>query len=113
MTVRNGSLAARLAGGLLLVGFVSANGPTAKAEESFWDQFNFAGSIGPGGHERYVPPLSNPLFNETPHITTELRPIYFHQVIPDDFVSNGGNTTPNPRSTARHPDFRRFHRGFP
>lgn len=33
------------------------------------------GSIGNGEH-KYVPAVSNPLFNETPYITTEARPIY-------------------------------------
>jgi hypothetical protein len=49
------------------------------------------GSFGEGRHSRYVPPLSNPLFNETPYITTEVRAIYFHQEIPDGFVTNGGD----------------------
>lgn len=38
-----------------------------------------------------MPPVSNPLFNETPYITTELRPIVFHQTIPDDFITGGGD----------------------
>lgn len=51
---------------------------------------DFEGSLGEaGGHDRYVPPLANPLFNETPYITTELRAIYFHQEIPNSFVSSG------------------------
>src|SRR3546814_6096228 len=29
------------------------------------------GSLGEGRHSRYVPPLTNPVFNETPYITTE------------------------------------------
>lgn len=49
------------------------------------------GSLGEGGFDRYVPPLSNPIFNETPLITTEIRPIYFHQDIPNDFLTGGGN----------------------
>lgn len=40
--------------------------------------------------DRYVPPLANPLFNETPYITTEVRPIYLHNNIPRDFITNGG-----------------------
>ncbi len=43
---------------------------------------NFKGSLGEGGHKRYVPAVSNPLFNETPYITTELRPMWLHQPIP-------------------------------
>lgn len=53
--------------------------------------FDFKGSLGPGRHQRYVPPISNPLFNETPYITTELRAIYFHQNIPEEFLTGGGD----------------------
>ena len=49
------------------------------------------GSLGEGRHSRYVPPLTNPIFNETPYITTEARGIYFYHDIPDDFVTEGGN----------------------
>ncbi|MEM7270405.1 MAG: hypothetical protein AAF401_14295 [Pseudomonadota bacterium] len=49
------------------------------------------GSLVEGGFDRYVPPVTNPIFNETPLITTELRPIYFHQRIPGDFATGGGN----------------------
>ncbi len=41
------------------------------------------GSVGKGEH-KYVPAISNPLFNETPYITTELRPIYLHQQMPSN-----------------------------
>ena len=48
---------------------------------------------GEGRHTRYVPPLTNPVFNETPYITTEARGIYMYNEIPDgdDFVTDGGN----------------------
>lgn len=53
--------------------------------------FDLRGSFGEkGGHKRYVPPISNPLFNETPYITTEARPIYLHNEIPSGFVTGGG-----------------------
>jgi hypothetical protein len=55
------------------------------------DDFNFHGSLGPNGFTRYVPPLANPLFNETPYITTELRPIYLHNEIPTSFPTGGGH----------------------
>ena len=54
-------------------------------------------NIGRGGRpDRYVPNISNPLFNETPFITTELRPIFIYNDIPDSFpnlpaVPGGGN----------------------
>lgn len=41
------------------------------------------GSIGKGEH-KYVPAISNPLFNETPYITTEVRPIYLYQRMPSN-----------------------------
>jgi hypothetical protein len=52
---------------------------------------DFQGSLGADRHQRYVAPLANPLFNETPYITTELRPIYFYQQIPEDFLTDGGH----------------------
>lgn len=40
---------------------------------------------------RYVPPVTNPTFNESPFITTELRPIYIHHDIPGGFLTNGND----------------------
>jgi len=37
----------------------------------------------------YVPGVTNPTFNESPFITTEIRPIYIHHDIPDSFAGNG------------------------
>lgn len=34
------------------------------------EDFDFHGSLGPNSFTRYVPPLSNPLFNGTPYITS-------------------------------------------
>jgi len=50
-----------------------------------------AGSFGEGGFDRYVPSVTNPLFNETPFITTELKPLYIYHDIPNDFLSEGGS----------------------
>ena len=55
------------------------------------DRIILEGSLVEGGFDRYVPPVTNPIFNETPLITTEIRPIYFHQKVPGDFVTGGGN----------------------
>ena len=52
---------------------------------------NLAGSFGEGGFARYVPPVTHPTLNETPFITTELKPIYIHHEIPDDFLTGGGS----------------------
>ena len=54
-------------------------------------ELDFHGSLGEGKHQRYVPPLANPLFNETPYITTEIRPIFFHNELPGDFITGGGD----------------------
>lgn len=48
------------------------------------------GSLGKGRYTRYVPPLTNPVFNETPYITTEARAIYLYNRLPEDFVTGGG-----------------------
>lgn len=71
-----------LAASLLLASIAAV--PATAAE------LDFEGSLGDGRHSRYVPPLSNPLLNETPYITTELRPIYLYNRIPGDFLTQGG-----------------------
>lgn len=53
-------------------------------------KFDFKGSLGQGKHTRYVPPLVNPLFNETPYITTEARPLHLHYDLPSKFLTTGG-----------------------
>ena len=63
--------------------------PAAGAAHAGMPEFDFHGSLGPGKHTRYVPPLVNPLFNETPYITTEARPAYLHYDLPD-FLTTGG-----------------------
>ena len=60
---------------------------TASAEEF---KLDFKGSLAPGKHSRYVPPLANPLLNETPYITTEARPLLIYNDIPDQFLTTGG-----------------------
>lgn len=71
---------------VLLFSIVSVVSATAA---SAFD-FNWEGSHADGLHTRYVPAVSNPLFNETPYITTELRAVYLHNKIPSDFLSRGG-----------------------
>jgi len=81
----------RMAGLALLLAAAAAPLPAA-AEDGFLG-LDWKGSLGEGRHSRYVPPLTNPVFNETPYITTELRGIYMYNEIPDgdDFVTDGGN----------------------
>ncbi len=78
---------AALALGVMIV--FSASLATPVAAQGF--EFDFHGSLGEGKHQRYVPPLANPLFNETPYITTEIRPIFFHNELPGDFITGGGD----------------------
>lgn len=53
---------------------------------SSFAEIDFHGSLAKGKHAVYIAPIANPLFNETPYITTELRLIYIHQEIPDDIA---------------------------
>ncbi|MEE8320902.1 MAG: hypothetical protein V3R68_03560 [Gammaproteobacteria bacterium] len=64
--------------------FAIVNLNHAIALEIDWD-----GSIGQGEH-KYIPALSNPLFNETPYITTEVRPIFIHQTMESQNTPIGG-----------------------
>lgn len=52
---------------------------------------DLAGSLGEAGFKHYVSPVSSPLFNETPYITTEVRPMWLHQDIPSQFATDGGD----------------------
>lgn len=65
---------------------------TARAEGSPLRQwFDVEGSLSTDQFgRRYVPPVSSALYNETPFITTELRPMYIYHDIPDDSVVRGG-----------------------
>ena len=53
--------------------------------------FEEAGSLREGRHDRYIAPLVNPLFNETPYITTEARALYMGYELPNDFITGGGS----------------------
>lgn len=53
-----------------------------------WDRGSFSSTS--GMERRYVPPLSNALFNETPYITTEVSLWYWYQIIPGDSIVSGG-----------------------
>lgn len=71
----------------LLIAIASA--ATALPAAAF--DLDLRGSTGKPGFRTYVPPVSNPIFNETPYITTEIRPVYMYNDIPDSFPSEGGN----------------------
>jgi hypothetical protein len=67
--------------------FACAAGPALSAEAADWFS---AGSLDEKSFGKaYVPPVSG-LLNETPFITTEIRPIYAYHEIPDDSVTAGG-----------------------
>lgn len=65
----------------------------AGENDSMWDFHGSLGSKEDGKFETYVPPVSGPLQNETPHITTELRPIYWYHKIPEESVVGKGDVT--------------------
>lgn len=68
---------------------IGATVPQPAKAEGF--KLDLKGSLGEaGGHKRYVPPLVNPLFNETPYITTEARPLHLHYDLPSQFLTTGG-----------------------
>ena len=60
------------------------------ASAGILEDHNWSGSLKESGANAYMPAVSNPLFNETPYITTELRPIYLHNKIPSSFLTGGG-----------------------
>lgn len=66
---------------------------TAVGEEDAFRPFglDLRGSLGEGRHSRYAPPVTNPIFNESPYITTEARAFYFYNRLPEEFVTDGGN----------------------
>ncbi len=68
---------------LISLGFTSSAGAAWD-----WDRGSFSSTS--GMERRYVPPLSNALFNETPYITTEASLWYWYQIIPDDAITSGG-----------------------
>ena len=75
---------------LFLAAMAAIHGAAAEESDNFLG-LHLEGSLGDGGHSRYVAPVTNPVFNETPYITTEARAFYFHHVIPDNFVTDGGH----------------------
>lgn len=86
--MKNRTIARLMAGAALALG-----ASPALAGDGFLG-LDLAGSFGEGGFTTpYIPPVSNPLFNETPFITTEVRPIFAYHDVPDGFVSGGGSIT--------------------
>jgi hypothetical protein len=73
-----------LAGVVLLLLLFTANFSWA----GFFDKGSFSSEGGFKG--RYVPPISNIIYNETPYITTEASLWYLYQTIPDDSITSGG-----------------------
>ncbi len=65
---------------------------TAESDHASWNflGLDLKGSLREGLHSRYVPAMTNPIFNETPYNTTEVRVFYYYNPIPGDFVTEGG-----------------------
>lgn len=67
--------------------------PVAEKQDRFFD-WDLKGSLGKAEDDKfetYVPAVSGALLNETPHITTELRPMFWYHKIPKDSVVGNGN----------------------
>ncbi len=79
-----------LAGAVTGLALLAVAAPALAGDGPFG--LNLAGSFGEGGFDRsrYTPPVTHFILNESPFITTELRPIYVHQNIPESFVTDGG-----------------------
>jgi hypothetical protein len=80
----------RLAGGAALVACMLAM--PAAAQSILGMELDLEGSLGEGRFETgdYVPPVTQFVLNETPFITTEVKPIFAYHEIPDGFVTGGG-----------------------
>ncbi|MEL6317854.1 MAG: hypothetical protein AAFR16_09495, partial [Pseudomonadota bacterium] len=73
------------------VAALSAGAAQAEPISVLGYEVDLRGSLREGGFSRYTPTINNPLFNETPLITTEAKPFYAYHDVPDDFISQGGN----------------------
>ncbi len=72
---------------------VQATPQTVNEKESFFD-WDLKGSLGKEEDDKfdvYVPAVSGSLLNETPQITTEVRPMFWFHKIPKDSVVGNGN----------------------
>jgi hypothetical protein len=76
---------------LLFVAAIAAIHSAAADETGNFLGLDLKASLGEGRHSRYVPPMTNPVFNDTPYITAEARSFYFRHEIPGDFVTEGGS----------------------
>lgn len=70
--------------------FAAAVAVAAATSSASAEGIDLKGSLGQAGFTHYVAPVSNPLFNETPYITTEARPMWIHQEIPGHIRVSGG-----------------------
>ncbi len=75
---------------VLLIALCATSGATAAEDDSNFLGLELDGSLGEGLHSRYVPPVTDFVFNETPYITTEATLVYAYHELSDDFVTGGG-----------------------
>jgi len=74
----------------MLLALSAVPGVAADEEDSFLGM-DLKGSLGNEQLTHYVPPVTNFIYNETPYITTELRPLFVYHRLSDDFITNGGH----------------------
>lgn len=72
--------------GVILMAFVCF---ASQAWAGWWNKGSFSPEGGFKG--RYVPPLTNIMYNESPYITTEASLWYVYQTIPEKSITQGGH----------------------
>jgi len=74
-----------------MVALSAMPGVAAEDENPTFLGMNLKGSLSNEALTRYVPPVTNFIYNESPYITTEVRPIFVYHQLPGDFITDGGN----------------------
>lgn len=72
----------------------AASTQSSEVKEKRFFNFDLKGSLGKEEDkkfEKYVPAVSGALLNETPQITTELRPMFWFHKIPKESIVGNGN----------------------
>lgn len=78
----------------LFAGMAIATASEVQTDEKSFFDWDLKGSLGKAEDrkfETYVPPVSGSIMNETPQVTTELRPIFWFHKIPKSSIVGNGN----------------------
>jgi hypothetical protein len=75
----------------MLLALSAVPGVAAEDEDPTFLGMDLKGSMKDERLTHYVPPVTNFIYNETPFITTEVRPLFVYHRLSDDFITNGGH----------------------